>query len=187
MSLPEIIDLIIYFTVNPIIELCLVSKYWNDNVKKIRITSNRLYPKMKDEHLFLLSNLTELDLNEQLITDQIINPFGMKRMLKTTRTKGITDYGIRNLTNLTILSLSRNDNITDKGISNLTNLTSLNLSNNVMITDHGISNLTNLVYLDITTCRTVSIDRIDERFPKLYSMALHDGKGKFFPKNLRRK
>lgn len=76
-----------------------MNKYFNDNVKKIRITSNKKYPGIKDEHLSSLHNLTELIINGSM---------GYK----------ITDREISCLTNLTVLEANRI--ITNDGISNLT-------------------------------------------------------------------
>lgn len=185
MRLPEIADLCIYFTENPIYELSLVSKYWNENVKKIRITSNKSYPGMKDEHLSQLPNLTELDLSTSYKKS-------MQRMLQSFHRSGfrkdnITDQGIADLINLKTLNLSSNHSITNQGISKLTNLTSLDVSYNHSITEQGISGLTNLTSLDfcfnygilinemshLTNLRTINLnfyssksEHIQNLFPK---------------------
>lgn len=95
----EIIDHILYFTVNKVFDLSLVNKYFNDNVKKVRITNNRNYPRIKDENLKKLPNLTVLNLY---------------------RNKLITNEGLSSLTKLTSLNLGYNTIITNEAISNLT-------------------------------------------------------------------
>lgn len=47
----ELVDHIISFTVGSVFELCLVNKYFNDNCKRIRITSNKKYPDLTDKNL----------------------------------------------------------------------------------------------------------------------------------------
>src|SRR5690348_13792094 len=102
MILPEILDQIIYFSSNPIVDLCLISKYFNDKTKKIRITSNEKIYKITDEYLERLPNLTKLDLHKH---------------------NAVTNEGIRKMTKLTKLDLTWNKQITDYGIDQLVNLT----------------------------------------------------------------
>lgn len=49
--LPEIIDHVIYFTGNTVTELSLINKYFNFQVRRIRITSNDNYPYIKNVNL----------------------------------------------------------------------------------------------------------------------------------------
>lgn len=55
----ELINIILYFTSNPVTELSLISKYFDYHTKRIRITGNIKY-RIRDEHLPLLPNLTDL-------------------------------------------------------------------------------------------------------------------------------
>ena len=129
VNLPkELKDLVISFTKNNVFDLCLTNKYFNENCKVIRITNNNKYPKLRDNNLKVLINLTSLNL---------IN------------NNNITDKGIKGLINFTSLDLFDNNIITDEGIKGLINLTSLNLTNNVIITDEGIKRLINLIYLNL--------------------------------------
>ena len=66
----EIIDHILYFTKNKVSDLSLVNKYFNNNVARIRITSNENYPKFRTRNLVQLSNITALHLERN---DIIIN------------------------------------------------------------------------------------------------------------------
>lgn len=145
MLLPEIIDHILYFTDNSVFDLCLVNKYFNINVKKIRITNNKKYPEMKDEHLASLPNLTELDCTSEGTSDiiHLLVPNLPSEKLK------ITNYGISKLTQLLILKLGSNDVINKEGISCLTNLKTLDIAGNRIITNDGISNLTKLINLNL--------------------------------------
>ena len=116
----ELIDNIIYFTQNPVFELCLVSKYFNDNSKKIRITSNNNYPGITNNILKQLSHLTSLNLEYN---------------------NTITNEGIAHLVHLTSLNLEYNNTITNKGIAPLVHLTFLDLCSNKTITNEGIAHL----------------------------------------------
>ncbi|MEG4287624.1 leucine-rich repeat domain-containing protein [Microcoleus sp. C2C3] len=120
----------------------------------------------------ILSNLTELNLNWNKITDitplsaltnltylnlnynQITDITGLSALTNLTylslSANPITDItGLSALTNLTYLDLSANQ-ITDiTGLSALTNLTDLNLFGNQITDITGLSALTNLTYLNL--------------------------------------
>ena len=72
----------------------------------------------------------------------------------------ITDYSIKNLSNITELDISYNKNITDNGIKNLTNITKLSLQCNEIITDYSIKNLSNITELDISYNKNITDDGI---------------------------
>lgn len=198
MDLPEIVDLIIYFTENPVSELSLVSKYWNENVKKIRITSNKDYPNMEDNHLLLFPNLTELDLsidfkavlatfNENFKSNNF-DPenvklpklnisklyFGNLSNLKSLNLSyNFSITGLSKLTNLTELTLEGNNAISNDGISTLTNLTFLNLNGCLHVRE--ISMLTNLTFLNLSHKEDISTDNIWGQLPKLSSYVSSNG------------
>ena len=176
----ELFDLIIYFTKNPVAKLSLVNKYFNHQVRRIRITSNKNYPNIKDEHLSQLPNLVELDLGEYYGFAA-----GQSKKQYSNNRKDITDNGLSNLTNLTKLNLSYNNTITDKGLYNLSNLTSLCLHGNTKVTNKSLSNLPNLINLDLSECESILSFEIGEICPKLYQLIQHNGKAKLFAKNLR--
>lgn len=177
----ELVNHCIYFTDNPVAELSLVNKYFNNNVKGIRITSNEDYPAMTDEHLPDLPNLTKLDLKgNQGISDEGVTQLGKLTFLELGfhlnfmrgNTKSImTDQSLSTLTSLTSLNLNYDKYITDKGISKLVNLVSLSLvENSVRITNEGISNLTNLQTLQIETNSSFDLSKLSQ----LTSLSLSD-------------
>lgn len=162
MLLPELIDHIIYFTTNSVSDLSLVNKYFNDNVKKIRIISNKDYPKMKNEYLQSLPNLTELYLpGGYVINYQGIRYLKNLKILDLTCTRSpderITDSDLSKITSLTHLGLSYNRIITDEGISGLTNLTFLDLAGTT-ISDRGIMNLNKLEFIRLSGNTMVTND-----------------------------
>lgn len=167
---PEIADHILYFTQNKVTELSQVCKYFNNNVKKIRITSNRNYRNISDQNLKELPNLIQFELeNNFRITNEGVSKLTNLLSLNLSCNTVITNQGISTLHKLKYLDLNIflkrcskyntnpswyyilnwNFKITDRGISRLTNLTSLILSSNRHITDDGITNLTNLTRLDL--------------------------------------
>lgn len=166
----ELIDNIIYFTENKVTELSLINKYFNSNVKKIRINSNIKYPKMTPDHL-PLPNLTELDLSFHS-TWLDYHTIGYKYPEHTK----FTDQHLSKLTDLTSLDLSMNRIISNDGISSLTNLIKLNLANNSNISIEGISMLTNLV--DIGLSANHQIDDISS-FVNLIALNTNGGSLKF--------
>lgn len=60
-------NVIIYFSKCKVYDLCLVDKYFNNNSKKIKILSNKRYPKLLDKHLKEVSNLKSLHLNDEVL------------------------------------------------------------------------------------------------------------------------
>ena len=80
MILPtELVDHVIGFTNNKIFDLCLVCHYFNNNCKQVLILSNDKYPKIVNENLKQLINLTSLDLRcNKLITNEGINLINCK-------------------------------------------------------------------------------------------------------------
>lgn len=156
----EIIDHILYFTHNTVTELCRVCKYFNQNVKKIRITSNEGYPNIKDEHLSMLPNLSKLIAVSNL-------SITIKQILKLTNLRSLflrdikmTDEEISSLVNLTSLTLVDNRSISDEGISKLVNLTSLILVRDQKLTTTAVINLTKLMHLRTTGCYKIDYNNV---------------------------
>lgn len=171
LSLPlELVDHILYFTQNKVTELCLVCKYFNNNIKQIRILSNEKYPGVKDEqHLKELPNLTSLYLFESEITNKGLLNLPNLAGLGLSDGSLITDEGILSLTKLSSLDLFNNASLTDKGISSLTNLSSLSLLNS-NITNNGIKTLTNLTELNIMDMPKIN----DEGIKDLVNLKMFD-------------
>lgn len=178
----EIIDHIIYFTTVKIINLSLISKYFNQNSAKIRIISNYNHPSIDDKKLIMLPNITTLDLRYKdqitniknlfnltalnLSNNFVISDNGIKDLVKLNYLaicdSNITDNGIKNLTGLLGLHLGYNKYVTDNGIKNLINLTNLDLLENENISDQGIKNLTNLQRLNLYRNRMITNAGISE-------------------------
>src|SRR5437762_2585304 len=76
----EIKDYIISLTENKVYDLCLINKYFNDNCKVIRIANNFKYPKLIDNNLEILINLTALKLHK----NGIITNEGLKNLRTLT-------------------------------------------------------------------------------------------------------
>ncbi len=106
----------------------------------------------------ILSNLTELNLNRNKITD--ITPLSALTNLTSLNLycNQITDItGLSTLTNLTSLTLSENQ-ITDiTGLSALANLTYLNLYHNQITDITGLSALANLTHLNLSSNQITDI------------------------------
>jgi Leucine-rich repeat (LRR) protein len=101
-------------------------------------------PKITNSSLYCLTNLTRLNL------------CGNKQ-------DGLTNESVKKLVNLRELDLSQQysqsrpqSTVTDDGISQLTNLTVLNLDRTFTITDQGVSLLTNLTELIVTYNKSIS-------------------------------
>lgn len=124
-----------------------------------------------DKGLKLLTNITNLNLYNNMITNESLNCLhlltSMVIKLDSNNTislnttlielselrlkclilegdRSIIDDQIKHLTTLSLLNLTFNKLITNNGISNLTSLTTLSLSCNKMITDDSLQLLTNL-------------------------------------------
>lgn len=171
LQLPgDILNHILYFTENKVIELCQVCKYFDKHCKEIRITDNENYPDIRVRNLVMCPNITRLNLEDNLliinkglkelkflttlilkknvcITD--ISSLPQLRNLDLQWNTVITDIRISGLTNLKSLNLRGNRLITNKGVVNLVGLEILILSEDSPINDEGISNLTNLQILHI--------------------------------------
>jgi hypothetical protein len=163
-----------------LIDLCQISKYFNINVKRIRITSTRkIHVRINDEQLKLLPNLTELSLFYNIVaSDNGISKLINLTDLDLRGNRLITDNGIKSLTNLINLNLINNENITDEGIKNLTNLTTLSLNGSNKITDQGINHLTKLQFITLHSPCNIIIDNLEDRFPNLLEITLLYGAGK---------
>ena len=107
--------------------------------------------KSYDDYMNYLSNLKELDLNDNQLTsipESIGNLTKLERLyLQNNQLTSLE--GIENLTNLKVLKLSNNELTSLEGIKNLTNLEVLKLSNNKLTSLKGIENLTNLEVLGL--------------------------------------
>lgn len=151
----EIIDHIIYFTVNKVSQLSLINKYFNYQVRRIRITSNNKYPYISGGNLLSLPNLTKLKFSYKFDKiDRKLAKCSKLTYLDVFANDGITNEDISRLTSL--ISLRPNDLITN--ISHLTNLTALNLDANCSIT--SISNLTALRHLVLDNNRHIEGDQL---------------------------
>lgn len=124
-----------------------------------------------------LINLTSLTLNKDYQgpdrPDDGLTDFALKNLsnLEYLNLKGnncATDDGISHLINLKTLNIYRNSKITNNGIKNLINLTDLNVGTN-RITDDGLDTLKNLTCLDISSTNTISIDAL-MKLPKLIKL-----------------
>lgn len=149
LNIPEVLDHILYFTTNNIIDLLLINKYFSKNVKKIRITSNKNLPGLGDKHLEVLINLTELNLTTGSVA-------GSKNTFFKPKENKITNNGLIKLKNLISLDLSDNEFITNEVVSKLSNLTKLHLFLNHNIKNEGISSLHKLKFLNLD--RNIEID-----------------------------
>ena len=113
----------------------------------------------ENTNLFFLPNLTKLEIfippNNILlhmhhkidITDELISQLTQLTDLIFT-CDGITNNGLKTLTNLKTLGIHQNDKITNDILTNFPKLTKLELFCN-NITDEGLSKLTNLKFLSI--------------------------------------
>lgn len=166
----ELIDHVIYFTRNKVIELCQINKYINKVGKMIRITDSEKYPFIEDRNLKELINLTAVDSCKISITGlhsirnltclrlKFTNQINDQELIGLTNLTAlnlslnyiITINSIERLPNLLILSLSDNSGLTNEDIRKLTKINDLDLHNNEQITDDGISQLINLTKLDLS-------------------------------------
>lgn len=179
----EINDHVLYFTVNKVFDLSQVCKYFNYNVKQIRINSNKNYPGIKDEHLAQLPNITSLivyntvipsisnkgvtnlhnltELNLHNECQVTILPITLTSLCLYSNNKKITNENISTLTNLISLNLEYNYSITDDGISILINLKSLRILDNICITNNAISKLTNLTSLILIHNHEITVEDVE--------------------------
>jgi Leucine-rich repeat (LRR) protein len=180
----EIIDYILYFTKNSVFELSQVNKYFNQNVKKMRITNNQNYPLITNEHfkqlpnlailklsqicnkidynkLAELPNLTELHCN-RLMMDEHISHLSKLKSLNLCFNDRITNKGVSKLINLTFLDLFGTNEVTYEGISTLTNINCLGLSSNPSIDNGGLVKLTQLKMLDLSHNQIIQDDTLSK-------------------------
>jgi len=151
-----------YLTVEELLNICLVSKYFNDYICNKKIDNEYIitynYYDSLDKFIMLIKfNDAKKSINFSYDLDLTKNGNISNYMLNCLENitcldfscRIITDNGIKNITSLKYLNLSSKYHITNNALGFLTNLTTINLEENVGITDDGLMNLTKLYILDL--------------------------------------
>lgn len=152
----DIINVIIYFTKNPVFDLLQVCKYFS-KVAFLKVTScNGNHWQLTDDRLKKLANLGRVNIHCMHNPDLIGKSFeylANLTHLDLNYDAHMCEQYLLKLKSLVSLKLNRNSRVTNETLLNMTNLTRLNIYNTSHIT--SIQTLVNLISLNIGHCLNI--------------------------------